>query len=212
MSEGLDSNNEIDLNKHNFIKASAGTGKTHTILELVLKILIEKSDINLSDILIVTYTEKATGELKDRIRSKLKDSIDNRDDLDEKIKDKLMDNLKNFENSNIHTIHGFCSKVIKEYSFETGISFTNTLINDDEVYDKVFLDIKRNVWKEKYKDNLKDLLFLSGYPDYDDSINISKFENTAINIAKVYNDKRDCLLPELDDNIGETIAKLKEFN
>lgn len=210
MSEGLDSNNEIDLNKHNFIKASAGTGKTHTILELVLKILIEKSDINLSDILIVTYTEKATGELKDRIRSKLKDSIDNRDDLDEKIKDKLMDNLKNFENSNIHTIHGFCSKVIKEYSFETGISFTNTLINDDEVYDKVFLDIKRNVWKEKYKDNLKDLLFLSGYPDYDDSINISKFENTAINIAKVYNDKRDCLLPELDDNIGETIAKLKE--
>ncbi|MGR3178574.1 MAG: UvrD-helicase domain-containing protein, partial [Candidatus Anammoxibacter sp.] len=59
--------NEIDLNKHALIEASAGTGKTYTIENLVVRMLLEK-EVNLENILLVTFTEKAAGELKTRIR------------------------------------------------------------------------------------------------------------------------------------------------
>src|SRR5438105_4092014 len=60
----------IDLAKHAVIEASAGTGKTHTIEQLVLRILVE-TETPLDKILLVTFTEKATGELKERLRNTL---------------------------------------------------------------------------------------------------------------------------------------------
>ena len=52
-----------------FIEASAGTGKTYTIQLMVAKLI--SLGTPLKKILIVTYTEKAAGELKDRIRKKI---------------------------------------------------------------------------------------------------------------------------------------------
>ena len=61
---------DININQHGLIEASAGTGKTYTIENLTIRIIKEKK-ITLDKILIVTFTEKATGELKKRIREKL---------------------------------------------------------------------------------------------------------------------------------------------
>ena len=57
--------------KSMYIEASAGTGKTYTIENLVGKLV--ENGYPLEKILIVTYTEKAVGELKHRIREKLLD-------------------------------------------------------------------------------------------------------------------------------------------
>src|SRR3954454_17289850 len=62
----------ILIDRHAIIEASAGTGKTHTLVELALRLLTEK-DIRLEQVLLVTYTEKATGELKARLRQRLTD-------------------------------------------------------------------------------------------------------------------------------------------
>ncbi|EMM83641.1 AAA protein [Leptospira interrogans str. 2006001854] len=53
--------------KSSFIEASAGTGKTYTIMEIVIDLILEHK-IPLTQILILTYTEKAAGELKERLR------------------------------------------------------------------------------------------------------------------------------------------------
>src|SRR6056297_69650 len=54
------------------IEASAGTGKTYNIQHLFLRLLLERNDIQqIKDILVVTFTELATAELKDRIRANL---------------------------------------------------------------------------------------------------------------------------------------------
>tara|TARA_B100001029_G_C14865817_1_gene341647 strand:+ start:285 stop:578 length:294 start_codon:yes stop_codon:yes gene_type:complete len=53
------------------IEASAGTGKTFTLVELVLELLLNRG-IPLKRILIVTFTEKATNELRLRLRKKLR--------------------------------------------------------------------------------------------------------------------------------------------
>jgi len=62
------------LDKNSLIEASAGTGKTHTIIELVKTLILEK-EIKPENILIVTFTEKAAGELKERISKKLEEII-----------------------------------------------------------------------------------------------------------------------------------------
>ena len=63
---------QIDLDSHAIIEASAGTGKTHTIENLVVALLSGGKVTSLDKILVVTFTEKAAGELKERIRKQYK--------------------------------------------------------------------------------------------------------------------------------------------
>src|ERR1700730_12355019 len=64
----------IDLDAHAVVEASAGTGKTYTIEQLVLRLLLERK-VPLEQILLVTFTEKATGELKTRLRTALESRL-----------------------------------------------------------------------------------------------------------------------------------------
>ena len=96
---------DIDLNKHALIEASAGTGKTYTIENLVVRILEEK-DVLLDKILLVTFTEKATSELKNRIRENIKRELCNSEITVSKAK-RLNEALVNFDSASIYTIHGF---------------------------------------------------------------------------------------------------------
>ncbi len=66
---------DIDLTRHALIEASAGTGKTYTLENLVVRLLKERQDIAIENILMVTFTEKATSELKTRIQEKLLEEI-----------------------------------------------------------------------------------------------------------------------------------------
>ncbi len=59
----------------NCIEASAGTGKTYTITHLFLRLIIE-NDLPLDAILVVTFTNAATDELRERIRRLLKTAYD----------------------------------------------------------------------------------------------------------------------------------------
>ena len=70
---------DIDLTRHALIEASAGTGKTYTLENLVVRLLKERQDIAIENILMVTFTEKATSELKMRIQEKLEQALDRPD-------------------------------------------------------------------------------------------------------------------------------------
>src|SRR5512137_1196559 len=59
----------------NLIEASAGTGKTYAITGIFLRLLLEKR-LSVGEILVVTYTVAATEELRDRIRSTIRNAID----------------------------------------------------------------------------------------------------------------------------------------
>ena len=58
------------------IEASAGTGKTFTIAGLVLRLLLERASLTIDRILVTTFTELATAELRGRIRDLLRDGFD----------------------------------------------------------------------------------------------------------------------------------------
>ena len=96
----------------------------------------------LEKILIVTYTEKAVGELRDRIRKELAG--------DEKTKKIDVD----VDNASIFTIHSFCQKTLGEFSFTARQSSNLELVSEGEIGDFIDLWIRDKIKndKEKYED------------------------------------------------------------
>jgi exodeoxyribonuclease V beta subunit len=153
--------NRVDLSRHALVEASAGTGKTYTIENLVVRLLKEDPDIRLENILLVTFTEKATSELKLRIRQKIEQTLDNDQDLADAVCKKLGDSLDGFDNAAIYTIHGFCHTLLKEFPFETGNLFEQEVIDDLPLLEKLLRLQMRTQWPNRYGHRLETLLALS---------------------------------------------------
>ncbi len=94
---------DLPLFKNHFLEASAGTGKTFAIENIVLRLLQE--GLSLDEILVVTFTRAATVELKERIRAKL-----------------APDQLAQFDEAKIWTIHSFCFHMLQQQALQTGFS------------------------------------------------------------------------------------------
>ena len=99
--------NGLGFDKDAIIEASAGTGKTYTLESIVLKLVSDTArPVQVKNILLVTFTEKAAGELKDRIRAILSEAGVLPPDFDE---------------TAICTIHSFCREILSEYAFENRV-------------------------------------------------------------------------------------------
>ncbi len=133
---------KIELAGSNLIEASAGTGKTHNITTLYLRLIVEVG-LQVGEILVVTFTEAATAELRDRIRKKLRLALDLLDGkpVDDKqlkaivegrkdAKEKLLLAIRSFDEAAIFTIHGFCNRMLHENAFESGVLFDTQLMAD----------------------------------------------------------------------------------
>ncbi len=180
----------IDIDKNSIIEASAGTGKTTTIVNLVVRILLEKK-ADISEIVAVTFTEKATGELKEKIRKTLIEKLDQ--DKENKIQyNKINGFLENFDCLLINTIHGFCNRLLNEYAFENNEPFQKEIVDDTLLYPKILHAQMRKDWLTIYGENLEKILSLSDFEN-----NPFYFENLCIDIAKKYKPELgDRLIPE----------------
>lgn len=159
--------NEFEQNpgKNYVIDASAGTGKTYTIVEMVKRLL--KNGITLDKVLIVTYTDKAAGELKDRIRAALNEIPD------EKIKNAPENDV---DHASIGTIHSFCRNIITEFFISAGKPSCQKLIDESAI--KEFL--KRYIREGKIYDDICTYKKVPGN---------EVEENRIINLISVYIEK-----------------------
>lgn len=156
---------DIDLTRHALIEASAGTGKTYTLENMVVRLLKERPDIALENILMVTFTEKATSELKTRIQEKLIREIDSAADgsQDDPIVQKIKDTLDAFDSASIYTIHGFCHTVLKDFAFENQSLFRHEVIDDAPVFDSLLKEQMRKVWPQVHGGHLSEMLQAAGF-------------------------------------------------
>jgi exodeoxyribonuclease V beta subunit len=129
----------------NLVEASAGTGKTHTLTTLYLRLVLEQA-LEPERLLVMTYTKAATAELKQRIRSRLallRRGLDGGALEDQTLAAlaaaqenperarRLLDlALAGLDQAAIFTIHGFCQRVLIEHAFETGQAFHMELAPD----------------------------------------------------------------------------------
>ena len=98
------------------VEAAAGTGKTTLLVERILH-LIRNEGARLDEIAAITFTRKATAELKDRIRSEILSAVEKEEDDDE-ASARLQDALDNLESARISTIHGFALDILRAFSVE----------------------------------------------------------------------------------------------
>jgi exodeoxyribonuclease V beta subunit len=119
----------IPLEGVHLIEASAGTGKTYSIEGLYVR-LVEKG-LRPDQILVVTFTEAATSELRDRIRSRLGKRQAELEKNNEAVNIALVRSaILAFDTAAIFTIHGFCCRMLREMAFETGSAYTLELTPD----------------------------------------------------------------------------------
>ncbi len=144
------------------IEASAGTGKTFAISMLVLRAVVELG-VDLKEILVVTYTVAATEELRGRIRSRLVQArnilrgtqsqadpvlkqwlarVRDRSEAERRLDLALLD----IDSMGIHTIHGFCQRILAEQVLESGHFFDTELISDTSA---VRNDLIRDFWRRR---------------------------------------------------------------
>src|SRR5579872_5251004 len=111
---------EILDGRHKVIDANAGTGKTFTIEQIVIE-LVRSGAAQLDQILIVTFTEKATAELRSRIRTTIEAALASQNPSEVAVR--LNDALASFHRAPIHTIHSFCRRMLSELAFDSAVRF-----------------------------------------------------------------------------------------
>ena len=137
------------------IEASAGTGKTFSISHLVPRLLLEKPELRVGEILLVTYTNDAAGELADRTRKVFSDLISEAPAENDTMvalracmaktpggAEKIQQAIRELDLLGISTIHSFCQSVIQTEGELCGLPVMPDVVVD---------------WKDLIRESLYDI-------------------------------------------------------
>ena len=215
--------------KQNYaLEASAGTGKTYSIKQIV-KRLVYDFGVGLDKLLIVTYTEKAAGELKDRIRDALtspKEGFGGKPII-ELVGDRVNCDV---DNASIGTIHSFCKNTIKEFSISSNQPINLDLAGDDLIsqYVQRYIregDILKDItamYALGTEVNIEDLTkgftavlkkyYLdSNYEEVENIINYKKHYDDLVTLEMVFSKDPIAILKEKKPNIYNSYLILKQY-
>jgi len=171
-----DQKSSIETEGRIIISASAGSGKTSTMVLKILTLLTNGK--HLKDMLIVVYNEAAAAELKQKLYNKLVDMISD-PNVEDSIANKLVEEVQDIEFCQISTIHAFCRSLVKENFTELGISPLFDILDEQK--------------EAKLKDDALNKVFAS-YPENDETFsdileifsNQRKEDNLKSNILGLY--------------------------
>lgn len=133
-----------ERDKNIIVSAAAGSGKTRVLVDRVINLLV-KDHIDIDKMVIVTFTNKASIEMKDRIRLALEELLE-KDPANKFIKNQI----KLIKHAHIQTMHSFASDMLREYfyyfdnlspAFKVVSESTNVLLKEaaiDEVFDEEY--------------------------------------------------------------------------
>ncbi|MDS1821598.1 exodeoxyribonuclease V subunit beta [Vibrio parahaemolyticus] len=153
------------------IEASAGTGKTFTICSLYLRLLLghgaedsrHQYPLTVDQILVVTFTEAATEELRSRIRTRIKEAryaflkgSSNDPLLSSLLSDTINHELaaelllqaeRQMDEAAVFTIHGFCQRMLVNSAFESGSLFETSFLTDES---KLRQQVVSDYWRIRF--------------------------------------------------------------
>ena len=170
-----------------------GSGKTTVLVERIInKIINEKVDID--KLLIVTFTNAAASEMRQRILEALYENIDKNPENEHLQRQVLLLNK-----ANISTIHAFCLEVIKNYFYEIDIS-SNFRIGDSQEIELLKQETLEEVFEKLYEEQNKEFINLVNiYSGYRDDETLKEL------VLKIYNYSQSMPFPE--EWIKENVEK-----
>ncbi|WP_434773314.1 exodeoxyribonuclease V subunit beta [Pseudomonas entomophila] len=158
------------LHGSQLIEASAGTGKTFTLSALYLRLVLGHGgeqgftgELLPPQILVVTFTDAATKELRERIRTRLAEAarffrgdVSDADPLLRQLRDDYPEDtwprcasrleiaVQWMDEAAISTIHGWCQRMLREHAFDSGSLFTQNLETD---HSELLAQVMRDYWR-----------------------------------------------------------------
>lgn len=141
---------------HVVIEASAGTGKTYTLEHLVVDLLLKDPACSIENILVVTFTRRATAELRSRVRTILGRVLSAYEQHEAPCSAdaphwaigpveaaRLREAVLSFDQAEIFTIHSFCQKLLTENAFQNHQLFDLKLVDETALFAECYEDILR---------------------------------------------------------------------
>lgn len=134
------------------VSAGAGSGKTAVLVERIVSMILNEN-IDITKLLVVTFTNAAAAEMKERVLNKLYDILDeNPNNI------RLQEQIINVNKASITTIHSFCLDIIRNYYYEIDIDPNFKVANEidnqlmkyeilEEIYEELYSEEEVN---EKY--------------------------------------------------------------
>ncbi len=120
----------MNLDRNIVIEASAGTGKTYTLVQTILQALFQKN-LPMESLVALTFTKKAAGEMKERIAAELQ-KIDGATQMEERwrewgqsletLQTRAREALETIDRAAIGTIHSYAFSLLKRFPLDAGIS------------------------------------------------------------------------------------------
>lgn len=150
---------QSDFERNFFVEAGAGAGKTTLIVERITKQI--KTGIHPENLVVITFTNKAAQELKERIMKKIHEELKVYKEGTKEYK-----NLKyaedNIERMQISTIHSFCHRMLTEQAFLAKLPLDVEVLEDAEeqkrFFDSQYVKLDKDVLqrlKDNYEGNAK---------------------------------------------------------
>ena len=182
--------------KNMLVSASAGTGKTTVMIERIVA-LIEKG-VDVSEIVVVTFTNLAAAEMKARLGAKLSEKRSN---------PRVLEQLEKLDSASICTLHSFCSELLRNYFYVVDVDPAFAILDDvtaanlkrnalDELFAEYFSkpdDVFRQVYKifstNRQEGNFKETL-----------MRLYTFSRCLCNFGEWYAEKRQNFLNFSNDN------------
>lgn len=127
------------------VSAPAGSGKTKILVSRILS-LLENDGYHVEQLLVLTFTNAAALEMKQRLEQDLEKRIQHSNNP--KIKEHLLQQKQKLPTAYITNFHGFCSTILKQYGYLIGIPNTFEIISDPLLIQHQLLDDCISNWLE----------------------------------------------------------------
>jgi len=183
-----------DFKKNISVRAGAGSGKTRTMIQRILYLVLHK-DISLDEIAMITFTNDAALEMKERIEEVLfaRYQITKRP--------LYLELLENINKINITTIDSFSKTIINQYNYKLGLGNRSRITSN--IYRK--REIIREVINENFRDEFKMMLKSNQLEPYELVNDIYKLWQKALSLGVVPDEFKDYQVLNAED---KTLQKI----
>ena len=201
-----------DLDDTLIVEAAAGTGKTTELVNRILRVL-STGRAAMGEIVAVTFTEKAAGELKLRLRETLEQ--ERADAATGTVRERLDLALEKLEEAHVNTIHGFCAELLRERPVEARVDPLFAVLTEpqaDRVYGRAFRAWLQEALKDPTEGLRRALRRTSG--GFDAGGPIERLRGAGRSLAEARDFPHPWERPPFDRaaEIGRLVAALHHFS
>ncbi|MFD0897130.1 helicase-exonuclease AddAB subunit AddA [Loigolactobacillus binensis] len=138
-----------DNGRNILVSASAGSGKTTVLVERVIQKILQGT--NVDDLLVVTFTDAAASEMRERIQIAIQQALAT--SVDPQQRQHLSQQLSRVAVAHISTIHAFCLQLIQRYYYVIDLDPVFRLLTDDTEVTLLREDVWSDLRETLYQDN-----------------------------------------------------------